>query len=144
MTPAIKKVLDNTCREGIKIAKDFSGQRYFSLMQLAMMDHPYAVRHSSLGFPRGMGVRITQRRLLSLDPAVINNQSGDFLKHWRYVVITGRAGPTGRIINDSAHAGALDTGTWKMIRRPIRQRIVSIVRPSFIVDMNDAIRKALQ
>lgn len=104
----------------LEAARRFSSGPY-TTAQLVAMKHPYARR-----LPRP-----------PLPPEVINRQSGDFYRGWR---LTGEA----TLTNTSRHAIYLFTGTRRMIRRPILEKIASEVKGQRHTLYKAAIVKALR
>ena len=91
----------------VKTLQYYSGGQFSSEI-LAWLGHPYKIGGTE-PLPYG-------------DAAVINSQSGIFKRSWVYVriPIAGTLGGVGyRIYNIASYASFLETGTSKMIARPI-------------------------
>jgi len=106
--------------DALNIARSLSSGPY-SLAELAEMGHPYAVRDPHP----------------PADPAVINEQSGDFKEDWR--AIPGDA--VQRLENDNDVADFLKNGTRFMISRPIDERILELLEPFRELRIKAAIRE---
>lgn len=110
-----RKAEQESAKEILPILYELSSGPYTSA-QLKAMGHPYRIG----GVP-------------PLDPAIINAQSGAFRAGWRVRPprLTSDSLQT-RIVNKTPYAPYLLSGTTKMIRRPIldrlRQRILPIRR----------------
>lgn len=116
-----------TLAQGLGLARSLSRGPYRAA-QLRRMGHPY--RRG--GRPPA-------------DPAQINRQSGVFLRSWRAEGPRNLAGTfSGRIVNSAPWAGFLDRGTRRMIRRPIRERVLSLLRPARLRRLREAVARAIR
>lgn len=98
-------------RTVLESARDHSSGPYSTAM-LRRMGHPYARRH----------------RRASLDPGVINVQSGMFLAAWTaYPPVMSGDSIRSQVRNDSAHADFMK-GTRTMIPRPIVSKVTEETR----------------
>jgi len=102
------------------LAKHLSSGQYSSA-ELAKMGHPYGK-----GFARVIasgsrfGTVVTRGPIPYGNPAVINKQSGSFYNSWivqRTADIKGA--PAIMVVNTAPYASFLETGTYKMVKRPL-------------------------
>lgn len=123
----VVKAEADTAREAYQQARRLSGGP-FSSADLAQMGHPYARRNPQP----------------PADPALINIQSGRFEAAWQIRLPRWTAtGLHTEIRNETPYAGYLDTGTQKMIARPLVQRVLDQAEPGRIKRLTAAIRRAL-
>ena len=85
-----------------EMAQQLSQTRYFSLETLALMGHPYSRRYSNP----------------PLRAAIVNRQSGQLYRGWRWTYTRQPDGWLAVVYNSSAHARYMP-GTTRMIPRPI-------------------------
>ena len=126
LVAAIRRSERASLQEGLQVAR-FWSRGSISSAALRRMGHPY--RRG--GFP-------------PQDPGIINRQTGVFLRSWR------TRGPSlggdqvsSRLFNTAPQASFLNTGTSRMIRRPIRERVVARLRPKRLARLRAAIREVL-
>lgn len=127
---AIEKANQRTAKAGLKEAvKSSSGTT--TLAQLRKEGHPYAVRWSTMY--HAPGTRVYR------NPAIINSQSGDFVRDWKIVYNVKTREPI--IINFSEVAGFLEGGTKKMFARPIEDRIIAAMSKVGIDNLDREVQK---
>jgi hypothetical protein len=121
---AMEKAMGIATHKGLVEAQVMS-QGPNSLGALAREDHPYAKRH---GFPLR-------------DPAIINEQTGAFLRDWKEdpVAVIGDT-VQGAILNFNPVADYLKNGTKFMFQRPIDEEIEA----KTATFLEDEIRKQLR
>lgn len=96
----------------------------YSLEALARLGHPYAKRHPNP--PQ--------------DPAIINRQTGLFLRSWRTTPLERTLAGLGiKVVNDAPYADYLDQGTSLMIRRPIIERLEQRLAPDLLLRIRTAL-----
>lgn len=99
--------MDQAIDQGLEDAEHLSMGPY-SQVELARRDHPFALRHGS---PQ-------------LDPGVINEQTGRFLRAWKRSPVVNLGDTiTAEITNNSPEADFLKTQTRFTFRRPIADEI---------------------
>ncbi len=100
----------------------------YTTAMLRAMGHPYATRDPKP--PQ--------------DAAIINRQTGRFHDGWR---ISGPRRVSGKlrtkIINETRYAIYLDHGTQRMIKRPIRERLIERLRPVRLKIYKKALKELL-
>jgi hypothetical protein len=110
----------------LKFAREFSSGR-ISSDTLRVMGHPYATRA-----PRP-----------PMDPAIINEQSGRFLRSWK--IVGPRRTSVGlrtKLVNRCPYAIYLWKGTRRMIARPILERVREKLLPYRERFIKAALKKA--
>lgn len=129
-----------SAQEGRRIARQLSSGE-FSSAQLARMGHPYARRHVRGGGKR----RMSAPGIPYGDPAIINRQTGRFQGAWRVIPpqATGNGLHT-EIVNRTPYAGLLESGTSRMIPRPIAERVLELLQPARERRLKQAIKRALR
>ena len=123
MLAAEKDALD----KGVRLARIWSSGTYTSA-QLAGLGHPFRRGGPGLG-----------------DPALINRQSGMFYAAWKSERARVEGGAIkSRVYNDAPWARYLESGTRKMIARPIKEKVQGFLRPILLDGMQQAIRRAFR
>lgn len=117
-------------KTGVQIARIWSSGTY-TPSQLAAMGHPYRRGGPGLG-----------------DPALINRRPGRrgglFLRSWQPQGPNWVGGNLqSSLVNTAPYAKYLDEGTARMIRRPIREKILAFLAPSRLARLKRAIESAL-
>ena len=121
---ALLGAVNETTTKGLAEAQVMS-QGPNSLGALAREDHPYAKRH---GFPLR-------------NPAIINEQTGKFLRDWKREDATAVSDSIeGSILNENPVADYLKDGTKFMFARPIDQ----VVSAKMEVFLEDALTRNLK
>ena len=126
----IKKSESQSATFGVKIAKTLSSGP-FSQMQLNAMDNPYAVRHGTA----------------QIAPDVINVQTGKFRAAWKREVNDWTGSPPDalltKVINTSGVAKYM-LGTKRMLPRPVDALTAKILEPVRMLNLGDALERALE
>ncbi len=121
-----REALVETQEEAMQLARDYSSGPY-SAKDQRRMDAPYARRHGAA----------------SLDPSVINAQTGRFLGSWEAGPVRSEGdGISLSIVNNSPEAEFLG-GTKTMFDRPIGERIEHEVGPNLTRRLNERAERAL-
>lgn len=96
-----------------KAKKKSSGP--MTLVQMRRQDHPYALRHGSMGLTsKQTGGR----------PHIINVQSGNFKAAWsRDQATLSDNSAKARVVNNDPKADFLKEGTDRMVPRPIKEEL---------------------
>lgn len=147
----VGKSLTLSARNGRDIGRDLSGGP-FSLQQLAEMGHPYAVRHAQMAARAGVSRRTYVKAVWgtsSLAAAyIINRQSGEFQRAWKAQGASAfRGGLRSHVVNRDRAAGFLagkDRPRSRMIRRPIDEQVVKLLRPIMEQNVSDAVGRAVR
>lgn len=102
------------------------------------LNRPYARRH---GGRYGAKAPLFSA-MASIDPAVINVQSGEFRAAWSVDrPQAGDSGVSGALINESRVADFLEFGTRYMVRRPIVRTLERYVCDQAYAEVTEAVRR---
>lgn len=152
MTPragaaALRKISIDVEVKGRQAVNDVAGMTYALAVAMSSGDVPTAVlsaRPPGLNHPYGLGpsnARGPRGPIPFGDPAMINEQTGDFASHWGIDRTTSDGASEGaRVFNDSPHADFLENGTETSRPRPIKEAVEKQVSEH----AEDVARKALR
>ena len=122
---AARRAEKESLKQAVLTARQMSVGPY-SLAHLAAMGHPYSRRR-----PRP-----------PQEPAIINLQSGLFIRGWQDEGQQQQGGTLKTAaVNMAPYSGYLDKGTRLMIRRPLVQRVKAIIQPGRVARLAIALAK---
>jgi len=136
---AANQATEDTAKGAVQTARYFSGGM-FSSAALAGMGHPYRTGQGPSNWFKG------QAAIPYGDPGIINKQSGTFQADWIYTNLKLSSGIVIRVVKNTApYAQYLQTGTRRMIARPIDKHIKDYIDrslPLFLAKRIDPVIRA--